>query len=66
LPTGTRAEVGNAIKKSGIPRAHFFVTTKIIGPPESLDPQETYDTLVKAVDAFGLGENCLISAVAPY
>lgn len=51
----SRKEVGDAIKKSGIDRSEFFVTTKIIGPPESLDPQETYDALVKGVEAFGLG-----------
>ena len=51
----SRKEVGDAINKSGIDRSEFFVTTKIIGPAESLDPQETYDALVKGVGAFGLG-----------
>lgn len=50
-----RKEVGDAIKKSGVDRSEFFVTTKIIGPAESLDFQETYDALVKGVEAFGLG-----------
>lgn len=50
-----RKEVGDAIKKSGIDRSEFFVTTKVIGAAEGLDPQETYDALVKGVEAFGLG-----------
>lgn len=54
---GDRNEVGDAIKKSGIDRSQFFVTTKVIGPPESLDPEETYQSLVKAVEKFGLGNN---------
>lgn len=52
-----RNEVGDAIKKSGIDRSEFFVTTKVIGPPESLDPEETYQSLVKAVEKFGLGND---------
>ncbi|KAK9894503.1 Aldo/keto reductase [Cystobasidium minutum MCA 4210] len=47
-------EVGDAIKNSGIDRSEFFVTTKVLGPPESLDPEETYQSLVKAVEKFGL------------
>ena len=59
--TLSRNEVGDAIKKSGIDRSEFFVTTKVLGPPESLDSEETYQSLVKAVEKFGLGKYPFLS-----
>ena len=62
-----RKEVGEAVSKSGIARKDIFVTTKVIAPPESKDPEETYQMLVKAVEKFGLGESqayCFDSAAA--
>jgi len=47
-------EVGEAVNKSGVDRKDIFVTSKIIGPPDSMDPEETYKILVQAVDKFGL------------
>jgi len=47
-------EVGEAVNKSGVDRKDIFVTTKVIAPPESKDPEETYQMLVKAVEKFGL------------
>lgn len=59
-----RKEVGEAVNKSGVDRKDIFVTTKVIAPPESKDPEETYQMLVKAVEKFGLGKPTGIVSVA--
>src|SRR5689334_488251 len=38
-------EIGNAVRKSGIPRSEIFVTTKVP------NPQQGYDSTLKAFDA---------------
>ncbi|BCR85937.1 aldo/keto reductase family protein [Aspergillus chevalieri] len=45
------AEVGEAIRKSGIPRDQIFVTTKILSPAGS--PEATYDKLLASVEKVG-------------
>jgi diketogulonate reductase-like aldo/keto reductase len=44
---GNEAEVGAAIKQSGLPREEIFVTSKILTPGE--DPQATYAKVVGSV-----------------
>lgn len=51
---GNEAEVGTAIKQSGIPRNEVFATTKILSPAGS--PDATYIKLLESVDKVG-GEN---------
>ena len=55
FPARRRKEVGEAVRQSGIDRKDIFITTKVIGPPQSMDPEEAYQQLVGAVDKFGLG-----------
>lgn len=45
------AEVGEAIRKSGIPRDQIFATTKILSPAGS--PEATYDKLLASVEKVG-------------
>ncbi|KAL2010235.1 hypothetical protein VTN00DRAFT_6042 [Thermoascus crustaceus] len=44
-------EVGEALRKSGIPRNEVFVTTKIMSPGGS--PQATYEKVLASVDKIG-------------
>lgn len=44
---GNETEVGEAIKKSGLPREEVFVTSKILGPGE--DAEETYQKCLSSV-----------------
>ncbi|KAH0541813.1 hypothetical protein FGG08_003768 [Glutinoglossum americanum] len=46
-------EVGEAVRRSGIPREEIFVTTKIIRTTEN--PDRAYETAVKSVEKIGLG-----------
>jgi len=47
-------QVGEAVNQTGAKREEIFVTTKVIAPPESKDPEETYQAILKGVEAFGL------------
>ena len=51
-----RKQVGDAVHQSKAKRQDVFVTTKILFPPESQDPEETYQAVSDGVDAFGLGK----------
>lgn len=46
------SEVGEAVRKSGIPRDQIFVTTKILSPAGSV--QKSYEAAATSVDKFGL------------
>lgn len=46
---GNEAEVGQAIRESGIPREEIFVTTKIWDPAPG-GPEETYKSVVESVE----------------
>lgn len=48
---GNEKEVGEAIRKSGIPRNEIFVTTKILSPGGS--PEATYEKLLASVEKIG-------------
>lgn len=48
---GNEAEVGEAIRKSGIPRSEIFATTKILSPAGS--PEATYSKLLASVEKVG-------------
>lgn len=48
---GNEAEVGEAIRKSGIPRSEIFATTKILSPAGSLEA--TYSKLLASVEKVG-------------
>ena len=45
---GNEAEVGQAVRESGIPRNEVFITTKIMTPAGS--PEATYRKVVESVD----------------
>lgn len=45
------AEVGEALRSSGLPRDQVFVTTKILSPAGSVDA--TYDKLLASVETIG-------------
>lgn len=45
---GNEAEVGRAVRESGLPRNEVFITTKIMTPAGS--PDATYRKLVESVD----------------
>lgn len=47
------AQVGEAVKASGVPRKDIFITTKVISPPG--DEEETYKSLVASVDKIDKG-----------
>lgn len=46
---GNEAEVGAAIKQSGLPRKDIFVTSKILSPASNSDPQATYEECLDSV-----------------
>ncbi|EEP79556.1 conserved hypothetical protein [Uncinocarpus reesii 1704] len=48
---GNEAEVGEAIRNSGLDRKDIFVTTKIIAPAGS--PEETYEKVLESVRKIG-------------
>lgn len=45
------AEVGEAVRASGLPRDQVFLTTKILSPAGS--PQDTYDKVLASVEKIG-------------
>lgn len=45
------AEVGEAIRASGVPRNELFITTKILAPAGS--PEDTYGKLLASVEKIG-------------
>lgn len=47
------AEVGEAVRNSGLPREDVFVTTKIVNPEGSVE--KTLETLRESVKKVGLG-----------
>ncbi|GIJ85753.1 hypothetical protein Asppvi_004617 [Aspergillus pseudoviridinutans] len=48
---GNEKEVGEALRKCGIPRSDIFVTTKILSPAGS--PEATYQKLLDSVEKIG-------------
>ncbi|KAF4214351.1 hypothetical protein CNMCM8980_009170 [Aspergillus fumigatiaffinis] len=48
---GNEKEVGEALRKCGIPRSDIFVTTKILSPAGS--PEATYQKLLESVEKIG-------------
>lgn len=50
---GNEAEVGSAIKQSGLPRSQIFVTSKIVSPADDGSAESTYQKVAESVRKIG-------------